>query len=172
VISADEYLHTSYPDGDREFLDGQVVERNIGAPAHSALLAILTVHLGAFEKQLNLEVFPSCRMRISDTRYRVPDVLAMRKPFRHTNRALLDAPFLIVEILSPDDRFNNSMRRFADYQQLGVSHIVQMDPEDRTTFVFESGNLIPRDLSGFDVPDRGFLPFDSRELLAQIDDEE
>jgi hypothetical protein len=46
-----------------------------------------------------------------------------------------------------------------------------MDPEDRTTFVFVSGDLARRDLSSFEVPDRGSLPFDSRELLARLDEE-
>ena len=46
-----------------------------------------------------------------------------------------------------------------------------MDPEDRTTFLFLKGDLVRRDLSGFEVPDRGMLPFDSRELLARLDDE-
>ena len=61
------------------------------------------------------------------------------------------------------------MQRFRDYDRLGVPHIVQMDHEDRTTFVYSSGDLIRRDLTGFDIPDRGFLPFDSRALLARLD---
>jgi hypothetical protein len=46
-----------------------------------------------------------------------------------------------------------------------------MDPEDRTAALFVNGDLISRDLSGFEVPDRGFLPFDSIELLARLDEE-
>ena len=45
---------TSYPDGDREYLDGVVVERNGGTPDHSALQKILIVHLGGFEKPLRI----------------------------------------------------------------------------------------------------------------------
>jgi len=37
LVPVDEYLNTSYPDGDREYLDGLVVERNVGTPGHSAL---------------------------------------------------------------------------------------------------------------------------------------
>jgi len=32
LVSVDEYLNASYPDGDREYLDGKVVERHIGDP--------------------------------------------------------------------------------------------------------------------------------------------
>ena len=52
-----------------------------------------------------------------------------------------------------------------------MPHIVQMDPEDRSTFVFVSGDLMRRDLSSIDVPERGSLPFDSREVLSRLDQE-
>ncbi len=169
LISVEEYLNTSYPDGDREYLDGVVTERNVGTPGHSALQKILVVHLAKFEKQLDLAVRPECRTRIEEARYRVPDVLVMQRPFRQTDRVVLDSPFLFIEVLSPDDRMGPTVRRFREYEMLGVRHIVQMDPEDRTTFV--NGDLVRRDLSSFEVPDRGSLPFDSRELLAQLDEE-
>ena len=170
-VSVDEYLNTSYPDGDREYLDGLVVERNLGTPDHSALQKFLTIHLAAYENQFQIDVRPECRTRIEERRYRVPDVLVMRKPFRQSKRVLLDPPFLIVEIVSPDDRMRDTLIRFRDYERLGVRHIIQMDPEDRTTFVFENGGLQRRDLTSLEVPDRGLLPFDSRELLARLDEE-
>ena len=37
LATVEDYLNTSYPDGDREYLDGAVVERNVGTPDHSAL---------------------------------------------------------------------------------------------------------------------------------------
>jgi Uma2 family endonuclease len=171
LMSVEEYLATSFPDGDREYLDGVVVERNLGTPDHSKLQKIFIAHLLAYETPLRLELFPECRTRITETRYRVPDVLVMVRPYRKTRRALLDPPFLIVEVLSPDDRVKDTVRRFRDYEAFGVRHIVQMDPEDRTTFVFTAGALLPKDLEGFDVPERGFLPFNSKELLARLDEE-
>ncbi len=158
-------------DADREYRDGLVVERNAGTPGHSALQKILIVHLAAFEKQLQIAVRPECRTRIDETRYRVPDVLAMARPFQQTDRVVLDPPLLIVEILSPDDKMNDVLQRFREYERFGVPHIVQMDPDDRTTRVFVNGDLILRDLSGFELPVRGHLPFDSRELLARLDEE-
>jgi Uma2 family endonuclease len=171
LVPVEEYLKTSYPDGDREYLDGLVVERNVGTPGHSALQKILIVHLAGFEKALQIAVRPECRTRIEETRYRVPDVLVMTRPFRQSDRVVLDPPLAIVEILSPDDRMRETIQRFREYEKLGVRYIVQMDPEDRTTFVFVGGDLVRRDLSSFEVPDRGPLPFDSRELLARLDEE-
>src|SRR5437879_5783400 len=91
LISVEEYLNSSYSDGDREYLDGVVVERNVGTPGHSALQKILIVHLAAFEKEFEIAVRPECRTRIEETRYRVPDVLVMKRPFHQTARVVLDA---------------------------------------------------------------------------------
>jgi Uma2 family endonuclease len=170
-IAVEEYLATSYPDGDREYLDGLVVERHVGTPGHSALQKILIVHLAALEKSFGLAVRPECRTRIEETRYRVPDVLVMARPFRQTDRVVLDAPWLIIEILSPEDTTRDTLRRFREYEKLGVRYILQMDPEDRTTHQFIGGDLAHRDLISLETPGGGSLPFDTRELLARLDDE-
>jgi len=170
LVSVEEYLHTNYPNGDREYLDGLVVERNVGTPAHSALQKILIVHLASFEKDLRLAVRPECCTRIEETRYRVPDVLVMVPPFRQTDRVVLDPPLLIMEILSPEDTTRDTLRRFREYEKLGVRYIVQMDPEDRTTHRFLNESLVHGDLTSLETPN-GSLPFDTRELLARLDDE-
>ena len=170
VVSVEDYLETTYPDGDREYLDGIVVERNVGTPGHSALQKILIVHLAAFEKSLRLAVRPECRTRIEETRYRVPDVLVMTRPFHQTDRVVLDPPLLIVEILSPEDTTRDMLRRFREYEKLGVQYIILMDPEDRTTHQFIRGDLVHRDSKALETP-AGALPFDSRELLVRLDEE-
>jgi Uma2 family endonuclease len=171
LVSIEEYLAASYPDGDREYLDGVVMERNVGTPGHSALQKILIVHLAAFEKRLKIAIRPECRTRIAETRYRVPDVLVMERPFRQTERVVLEAPLLIVEIVSPEDKHSETLRRFREYENLGVRYIVQMDPEDRTTFMFIRGDLVRRDDLTTIETRNGPLPFHTRELLALLDEE-
>lgn len=168
LVSVEEYLAS---DGNSEYLDGVVVPRNVGTPRHSVLQKILIVHLAAFEKTLNLAVRPECRTRIEETRYRVPDILVMARPFRQTDRVVLDAPVLVIEILSPDDRMKATLERFHEYEQLGVRYIIQMDPEDRTTYVFEMGNLVRKDLDELWLDADRRLPFDSGRLLSLLDEE-
>lgn len=98
------------------------------------------------------------------------DVLVMVRPFRQTDRVVLDPPLLIVEILSPEDTTHDTLRRFREYEKLGVRYIVQMDPEDRTTHRFLNGSLVHGDLTSLETPN-GLLPFDTRDLLARLDDE-
>jgi Uma2 family endonuclease len=101
----------------------------------------------------------------------VPDVLVMERPFRQTERVVLDSPLLIVEIVSPEDKHSETLRRFREYEKLGVRYIVQMDPEDRTTYMFVDGDLVRRDDLASLETRNGSLPFDTRELLALLDEE-
>src|SRR5579884_823388 len=48
-VSVQDYLDGDDP---REYVDGFVLERNVGSPKHSALQKILIVYLAAFEKKL------------------------------------------------------------------------------------------------------------------------
>ncbi len=83
----------------------------------------------------------------------------------------MDAPLLVVEVLSPEDPMWDTVQRFRECEKLSVRHIVPMDPEDRTTFAFVTGDLVRRDLTSLEVPGRGTLPFDSAALLALLDEE-
>ena len=101
----------------------------------------------------------------------MPDVLVIERPFRQTERVVLDPPLLIVEILSPEDKHSETLRRFREYETLGVPYIVQMDPEDRTTYMFIQGDLVQRDDLASIETQNGPLSFNTRELLALLDEE-
>ena len=52
-----------------------------------------------------------------------------------------------------------------------MRYIVQMDPEDRTTYVFVRDSLVRRyDLTSIETRS-GVLPFPASELLARLDEE-
>jgi Uma2 family endonuclease len=76
-----------------------------------------------------------------------------------------------VEILSPEDKHSETLRRFREYENLGVRYIVQMDPEDRTTYMFIRGDLVRGDDLASIETCNGSLPFNTRELLALLDEE-
>jgi len=44
LVSVEEYLNTSYPDGDREYVDGQIVERNVGEIDHAGLQTRIMIY--------------------------------------------------------------------------------------------------------------------------------
>jgi len=72
-ISVNEYLSTSYrPDCD--YVDGEVLERNVGEFDHSRLQTVLSAYFFVREKQWGITVVSEQRVQVSPTRFRVPDL--------------------------------------------------------------------------------------------------
>lgn len=124
-----EYLDTSYRP-DREYVDGELLERNVGKNEHSRLQALLAMWFGKFEEAWGVAVFTEQRVRVSATRIRIPDVLLV--PLAPHPDVLVEPPILVVEILSPDDSYAETQRRANDYLSMGVGTVWIIDPPNRT----------------------------------------
>jgi Uma2 family endonuclease len=101
AVSLDEYLNTSYrPDCD--YLEGEILERNVGEWDHSRLQVLLGSFLFDRERQWGILVVPSQRVQMAAKRVRVPD-LAVLKGARPAGGIVTEPPFLCIEILSRSD---------------------------------------------------------------------
>lgn len=131
LVSVREYLSTSYrPDCD--YVDGVVVERNLGEYDHARLQGALIVYFEARRKQWSLRAVPEQRVQVSPTRFRVPDVCVVKgEPAEQIFRT---PPFICIEILSRDDRLSEMQQRVQDYLQFGVPHVWILDPATRKAY--------------------------------------
>jgi Uma2 family endonuclease len=98
MVAIEEYLSTSY-DPDVEFVDGVLVARNVGEWPHSRVQTNILVALTG--RYPHLEVVFGLRSKTANTRYRIPDVSVVLAPPQ--TDYLLDAAFLVVEVLSKRD---------------------------------------------------------------------
>lgn len=129
LIPIQEYLETSYRP-DREYIDGQVVERNMGRWEHARIQALLTMWFGQHEADWHIQTATQWRTRVSDTRVRIPDLVLV--PEGAQASVLATPPILVVEILSPGDTYSDTEKRARDYLQMGVQTIWIIDPETRS----------------------------------------
>jgi len=136
LVPVEEYLNTSY-DPDVEYVDGVLVERNVGDWLHSMVQSNLIFILRS--KYSRVYVVPEFRSQTRATRYRLPDVCVLLKAPK--TRYLLDAAFLAIEILSEDDRMSKMMEKLEEYDRKGVPNIWLIDPRLRKTAVYSSGVL-------------------------------
>ena len=141
-ITVEDYLASSF-DPDMEYVDGVLVERNVGEPDHSRLQFLIARAFGLLEGTREVRVFVECRVFIANepgrTRYRVPDVSLARLPIDRA-KALMQPPLVVVEVLSPDDRLTEMLDRCQDYVLRGVAHIWVVDPAGKV-FTVDSGGL-------------------------------
>jgi len=136
LISVEEYLNTSYSP-DMEYVDGVLVEINVGDPIHSLVQSNLVYFLRL--KYPKVKVMPEVRSRTSKTRYRLPDVaVTLRKP---EGRFITEAPFIAIEILSEEDRVSRLIEKLKEYAAMGVPNIWVFDPRLKQMFVFHGNSL-------------------------------
>src|ERR1019366_9939862 len=123
------YLRTVFhPDCD--FVDGRIEERNLGEFEHSRVQHMLDRIFGNHEKEWGVVTNPECRLQVATRRYRVPDVMILRRG-RKYERAIREAPLLCIEVLSPEDTWARIRERLDDYLRMGVEHVWCFEPEAR-----------------------------------------
>ena len=134
LISVEEYLNTSY-DPDCDYVDGEVLERNLGEREHSELQTELVFFLCGLRKKYGFHVFTEQRVQVRPTRFRIPDVCVVLGP-RPATPIFLEPPFLCIEILSKDDRYSAIRKKIADYQSFGVKYVWIIDTSTRKADVY------------------------------------
>ena len=137
LVPLEEYLRTSYrPDCD--YVDGEVLERNLGERDHSELQREFILYLGTRAKKWGIQVFPEQRVQVSAQRFRIPDVCVIvgRGPQEQIFR---QPPFICIEILSKDDSVRSTQKRIDDYLRFGVPNVWVVDPAERRAWMYGLG---------------------------------
>lgn len=139
LVPLEEYLSTTW-DPDREYVEGRLVERNVGELDHSYLQYLMAKLLD----QRGLFPFTELRVQVKPDRFRIPDVLAVRE--MPSGRFIRKPPYIVIEVLSPDDRARELVDKIDDYLEFGIENIWVVDPgRRRVTIETREGGRICRD---------------------------
>jgi Uma2 family endonuclease len=149
LVPVEEYLRMSFDGPDCEYLDGEIVDRNVGEDPHSSAQKNLIKAFLALEEKFGFRIRPEIRVKISPARYRVVDVAVFReKPAENVPSS---PPYLAVEIVSRDDKYLHILEKFEDYRRWGVPNIWLVDPWSRKFSVFDATGL--REVPAFQLPE-------------------
>jgi Uma2 family endonuclease len=139
LVSVEEYLRTSYrPDCD--YVDGEVVERNLGERKHSRTQREILYYLRDRYPKLRERLLPVQRVQVRPTRFRIPDV-CITAADAPDEEIVTTAPELCIEILSPEDTVTRTMERIKEYFRMGVATCWIVDPVSREGWVAKPGVL-------------------------------
>ena len=127
--SLTEYLAAGYRP-DREYVDGEIRERNVGKWEHARMQWLLAHWFGAHEKEWGIVGSTEQRVRVSGNRVRIPDLVVLTAGPQPD--VLTDPPLLVIEILSPDDTYSDTQERASDYSRMGVETVWIIDPKTRS----------------------------------------
>lgn len=139
MMDVDEYLHTSFEGPDCEYLDGEVVERNMGEGPHADVQGTLIFLLRGLRPRLGIRVMPEIRIQLNPRRFRVPDIAVWRDD-NTGGRVPTVPPFLAIEILSPEDRMTRVVPKIQEYLAFGVEWVWVIDLEDKSALTFSQTN--------------------------------
>ncbi len=133
LVPVEEYLSTSYSP-DCEYIDGVVLERNVGERHHSKTQTVLAVWMANRQQELGIWVYVEQRVQVKPARFRVPDLCVVAgEDFQE--EIFTRPPFLCIEILSKDDRAGDIQDKIDDYLAFGVSYVWVIDPLRRRAYV-------------------------------------
>jgi len=148
AIPVGEYLRMSFPDVDREYRDGELVERTMPDYLHGCTQALLCIFFGALRKRLPFFICVETRMKLREGLYLIPDVAV----FWPTEPARVpDSPPLVaIEVLSADDRLTAVREKLQEYRAWGVPHVWLVDPHSRRLYTCDAGLT---EVTSFPIPE-------------------
>lgn len=140
LVDIDQYLQTSY-EPDCDYVDGALEERNLGTRPHSGLQSLFSYLLFKYYAEaLGIFVYTEQRVQTRPTRFRVPDIcVTLNFPEEDIFRT---APFLCVEILSPEDRLPRVELRVQEFLNMGVAFVWLIDPLTREAWVYSQSSKL------------------------------
>src|SRR5580698_8204353 len=127
LVSVEEYLASIWHP-DRDYVDGELAERNMGELGHGRIQLLIGAWLLAREARWRVKAVTEVRLQISSSRFRIPDLMVLSIEAPH-EKIVRTPPLLCIEILSPEDRMSRIMERVRDYFQIGVPVCWIIDPE-------------------------------------------
>jgi Uma2 family endonuclease len=143
VESQDHYTYEDYLETDEDFraeiFDGRLYVMTPPARYHQGILTNLLVKIAAFLEGKPYKVYPAPfgvrlfpKADLSDDTYVEPDITVICDPSKLDDRGCKGPPDMIVEILSPSSRSNDTLIKFRKYLQAGVREYWIVDPEEKT----------------------------------------
>ena len=138
-VSVEEYLRTSY-DPDCEYVDGEVLDRNVGEKGHSKVQKRLLVYIAQREAGWGVFALQEWRLKLGDDHYRVPDLSIVAGP-EPEDAVLSTPPLVCVEILSPEDRMSRMLTKIAGYLAFGVRYVVVLDPKIKRAYIYSDDGM-------------------------------
>jgi Uma2 family endonuclease len=139
LLTVADYVETTWRP-DLEYVDGELLERNVGRIEHSHVQMLVAAYLFRLQQELGLSVLPEARVQVKPTRFRIPDVCVVKGVVRQG--AFLDRPpFICIEILSKDDTMSSMQERIADFLDFGVPYVWVIDPRLNRCFAYSKDGM-------------------------------
>src|SRR5271168_1142570 len=167
LIPVSEYLDTIYRP-DRNYIDGHLVERNLGKREHAALQGILAGIFREYRRAWGVIGLLEQRVRVTQSNYRVTDLFVVRASDPR-DPIVTHPPLIAIEILSDADTVKKTYEEGQDYLRMGVEHFWVFDPIARKAFVGTNTTLAEPENGELSIPGTG-VRLVLKDIFAELDE--
>ena len=141
-IGVEEYLGLVFDDRpEPDYVHGEVVERTLPTLVHAQIQALLVLLFGRLLPKVHLTLLTEPRLQIEPDLFRVAD-FAVCRGARPEGRYATTPVYIAIEIVSPDDRYNDLTERLEDYRRWGVKHVWLVDPQRKRLHEYTEAGLL------------------------------
>jgi Uma2 family endonuclease len=141
TIPVEQYLATTYRP-DRDYIDGELRERNVGEYLYGALQARFGFLFNLNAKRWGVRVSTEQRLRVAPKRIRIPDVCVFEAG-APIDPVPATPPLICIEILSKDDTLASLEDRIDDYLAFGVPNVWVFDPVQKRAYTCDLNGIHP-----------------------------
>lgn len=158
-VPLEVYLRSDY-EPDAEYIDGEILERPVGEDDHSSWQSAICKWFLKHDHEWNIFIRPELRVQVTEDNYLVPDVTILDAA-NPREKFATRPPLAVFEVLSPENKIREMMRKFDFYERMGIPQIWLIDPQDPVWQRFKDGRL--QDAGTFALPERG-IQFEMEEI--------
>jgi Uma2 family endonuclease len=145
LVTVEEYARLPESGRPTELVRGRIVEMNVPTPRHGQICGEVVRLLANYVKEKGLGKVTSNDSGIITERD--PDTMRGADVAFYSNKRFgegplpggyfEEAPELVFEVLSSNDRWSKILSKVAEYLDAGVAIVCVLDPSDRTAYVYE-----------------------------------
>jgi Uma2 family endonuclease len=159
LLTVEQYLavHVS-GEHPPEFVHGELVYRSMPKWLHSRLQALLCARLNAVGLAAT-----ELHLRVADDVIRIADLAMYRDEPAEEIPSV--PPLVVIEVISPDDRYEDLLDKLEDYRHWGVPNIWVVEPRLKKFHVYDAGTLAQ--VKQFEISALGFNVI-ADELFAEV----
>jgi len=151
ALSVEQYLATTFSDLDKEYRDGELVERSMPDYLHSKTQGLLVAFFVILRKTLPVFACTELRLKIRAGLYLIPDVCVFY-PKEPEIRYPDTPPLVAIEILSLDDKLSEVREKLEIYRTWGLPHVWLVDPHSKRMYTCDAGLM---EATTLQVPELG-----------------
>ena len=133
IVSLETYLNTSY-ERPTEYVDGVLCEKPLTQRTYGIIQGVIQEWFRSHRREWYISCSIETHSRVSRSRFRLPDVVVTER--NTAGEMIEEAPILVIEIKSPDDRSADLRGRAYDFHAMGCRNIWLVNPADQSLSVW------------------------------------